>query len=79
MLAADVRGRGRRPGADPGRRQRPRCPIRQIENYLERLAKRDAPHEFYRYDAGHGSLVIAETIKQTSIEVYFALRALGMR
>ena len=57
----------------------PRCPIRQIENYLDRLAKRDAPHEFYRYDAGHGSLVIAETIKQTSIEVYFALRALGMR
>ncbi|EFL11600.1 peptide hydrolase [Streptomyces sp. AA4] len=57
----------------------PRCPIRQIENYLDRLAKRNAPHEFYRYDAGHGSLVIAETIKQTSIEVYFALRALGMR
>ncbi|WP_329068766.1 S9 family peptidase [Amycolatopsis sp. NBC_01480] len=57
----------------------PRCPIRQIENYLDRLGKRDAPHEFYRYDAGHGSLVIAETIKQSSIEVYFALRALGLR
>ncbi|WP_432848488.1 prolyl oligopeptidase family serine peptidase [Amycolatopsis sp. CA-161197] len=54
----------------------PRCPIRQIENYLDRLGARDAPHEFYRYDAGHGSLVIAETIKQTSIEVDFALRAL---
>ncbi|WP_326566839.1 prolyl oligopeptidase family serine peptidase [Amycolatopsis rhabdoformis] len=54
----------------------PRCPIRQIENYLDRLGSRDAPHEFYRYDAGHGSLVIAETIKQTSIEVDFALRAL---
>ncbi|GAA3559296.1 prolyl oligopeptidase family serine peptidase [Amycolatopsis ultiminotia] len=57
----------------------PRCPIRQIENYLDRLGKRDAPHEFYRYDAGHGSLVIAETIRQTSIEVHFALRALGLR
>jgi dipeptidyl aminopeptidase/acylaminoacyl peptidase len=57
----------------------PRCPIRQIENYLDRLAKRDLPYEFYRYDAGHGSLVIAETIKQTSIEVFFALRALGLR
>ncbi|KAA9154063.1 S9 family peptidase [Amycolatopsis acidicola] len=54
----------------------PRCPIRQIENYLDRLAKRDAPYEFYRYDAGHGSLVIAETIKQTAAEVSFALRAL---
>ncbi|MFF0143686.1 dipeptidyl aminopeptidase/acylaminoacyl peptidase [Amycolatopsis sulphurea] len=57
----------------------PRCPIRQIENYLDRLGARAAPHEFYRYDAGHGSLVIAETIKQTSIEVCFALRALGLR
>ncbi|MEU3272671.1 prolyl oligopeptidase family serine peptidase [Saccharomonospora sp. NPDC006951] len=57
----------------------PRCPIRQIENYLDRLAARDVPYEFYRYDAGHGSLVIAETIKQVSIEVFFALRAAGMR
>jgi len=57
----------------------PRCPIRQIENYLDRLADRDLHHEFYRYDAGHGSLVIAETIKQTAIEVGFALRALGLR
>ncbi|OXM58374.1 S9 family peptidase [Amycolatopsis thailandensis] len=57
----------------------PRCPIRQVENYLDRLAKREIPFEFYRFDAGHGSLVIAETIKQTAIEVYFALRALGLR
>jgi dienelactone hydrolase len=57
----------------------PRCPIRQIENYLDRLAKRDLPYEFYRYDAGHGSLVTAETIKQTLIEVHFALRAVGLR
>ncbi|MFD5095202.1 prolyl oligopeptidase family serine peptidase [Amycolatopsis thailandensis] len=57
----------------------PRCPIRQVENYLDRLAKREIPFEFYRFDAGHGSLVIAETIKQTAIEVYFALRAVGLR
>ncbi len=57
----------------------PRCPIRQVENYLDRLAKREIPFEFYRYDAGHGSLVIAETIKQTSIEVFFAMRAVGLR
>jgi dienelactone hydrolase len=57
----------------------PRCPIRQVENYLDRLAKRDVPFEFYRFDAGHGSLVIAETIKQTAIEVFFALRAVGLR
>ncbi|EHR53227.1 dipeptidyl aminopeptidase/acylaminoacyl peptidase [Saccharomonospora marina XMU15] len=56
----------------------PRCPIRQIENYLDRLAARQVPYEFYRYDAGHGSLVIAETVKQVAIEVHFAMRALGM-
>lgn len=55
----------------------PRCPIRQIENYLDRLAGRGVHYEFYRYDAGHGSLVIAETIKQTIAEVHFALRAIG--
>jgi dienelactone hydrolase len=57
----------------------PRCPIRQIENYLDRLARRGLPYEFYRYDAGHGSLVIAETMRQGLIEVHFALRSLGLR
>ncbi len=57
----------------------PRCPIRQVENYLDRLEKREISFEFYRFDAGHGSLVIAETIKQTAIEVFFALRAVGLR
>jgi dipeptidyl aminopeptidase/acylaminoacyl peptidase len=56
----------------------PRCPIRQIDNYLERLAARDAPHSVYRYDAGHGSLVVAETIKQTAIAVAFARQAVGL-
>ncbi|HWE91131.1 MAG TPA: prolyl oligopeptidase family serine peptidase [Pseudonocardiaceae bacterium] len=52
----------------------PRCPIRQIDNYLGRLTKRGASHEVYRYDAGHGSLVVAETIKQTAMAVHFVLR-----
>ncbi|HEY8372724.1 MAG TPA: prolyl oligopeptidase family serine peptidase [Pseudonocardiaceae bacterium] len=56
----------------------PRCPIRQIENYLERLAQRGAEYQVYRYDAGHGSLVVAETIRQTAAEVAFARRALKM-
>ncbi|WP_089301926.1 S9 family peptidase [Haloechinothrix alba] len=56
----------------------PRCPIRQIENYLDRLAERGAPYEFYRYDAGHGSLVVAETLSQVAIEVHFAMRAVGL-
>ncbi|OLT41209.1 peptide hydrolase [Saccharomonospora sp. CUA-673] len=56
----------------------PRCPIRQIENYLDRLGERGTPFEFYRYDAGHGSLVISETLRQTAIEVHFAMKAVGL-
>ncbi|MER5305002.1 prolyl oligopeptidase family serine peptidase [Streptomyces lasiicapitis] len=55
----------------------PRCPIRQVENYVNRLAARDAVHEVYRYDAGHGSLVVDERIKQVALELDFAARHLG--
>ncbi|WP_405583506.1 prolyl oligopeptidase family serine peptidase [Streptomyces sp. NBC_01190] len=55
----------------------PRCPIRQIENYVERLRKLEKPHEVYRYDAGHGSLVVEERIKQIRLELAFALRHVG--
>ncbi|MER5471821.1 prolyl oligopeptidase family serine peptidase [Streptomyces sp. NPDC002685] len=54
----------------------PRCPIRQIDNYVTRLAARDAVHEVYRYDAGHGSLVVDERIKQVRLELDFAERHL---
>ncbi|KAA2262232.1 S9 family peptidase [Solihabitans fulvus] len=56
----------------------PRCPIRQVDNYLDRLAERGASYEVYRFDAGHGSLVVAETIRQTAAEVSFTRRTLGM-
>ncbi|MFD7316934.1 MULTISPECIES: prolyl oligopeptidase family serine peptidase [unclassified Streptomyces] len=55
----------------------PRCPIRQVENYVDRLAARGAVHEVYRYDAGHGSLVVEERIKQVRLELEFAVRHLG--
>ncbi|MFD9794558.1 S9 family peptidase [Streptomyces sp. NPDC059070] len=55
----------------------PRCPIRQVENYVDRLAARGAVHEVYRYDAGHGSLVVEERIKQVRLELEFAGRHLG--
>ncbi|MGW0775951.1 prolyl oligopeptidase family serine peptidase [Streptomyces sp. NPDC002835] len=54
----------------------PRCPIRQIDNYVDRLAARGAVHEVYRYDAGHGSLVVEERIKQVRLEIDFADRYL---
>ncbi|RNL72130.1 prolyl oligopeptidase family serine peptidase [Streptomyces sp. I6] len=54
----------------------PRCPIRQVENYVDRLAARGAVHEVYRYDAGHGSLVVEERIKQVRLELAFVERHL---
>ncbi len=52
----------------------PRCPIRQIDNYLEALVALAKPHEVYRFDAGHGSLVVEETIRQVETALDFALR-----
>ncbi|HSF27314.1 MAG TPA: prolyl oligopeptidase family serine peptidase [Actinomycetes bacterium] len=54
----------------------PRCPIRQIDNYLAALAGRSHPHEVYRFDAGHGSLVVDERVRQMRAELDFALRHL---
>ncbi|MBO0839344.1 MAG: prolyl oligopeptidase family serine peptidase, partial [Sciscionella sp.] len=55
----------------------PRCPIRQIHRYVDRLVGRGALCETYFYDAGHGSFVVAETMKQTAIEVDFTRRMLA--
>jgi len=58
-------------------RNDPRCPIRQIENYLSRLRELGLPHEVYRFDAGHGSLVIEETLQQLAAEISFVAEHLG--
>ncbi|MET0965094.1 MAG: prolyl oligopeptidase family serine peptidase [Nakamurella sp.] len=49
----------------------PRCPIRQIDNYLDLLAERDVRYALYRYDAGHGSMVVAERMRQVACEIAF--------
>jgi dienelactone hydrolase len=56
----------------------PRCPIRQIDNYLARLEKLGKPHEVYRFDAGHGSLVVEERIRQMRVELEFVDKHLGL-
>ncbi len=55
----------------------PRCPIRQVENYVRRLEELDKPHEVYRFDAGHGSLVVDERVRQMRVELDFAERHLA--
>jgi dienelactone hydrolase len=56
----------------------PRCPIRQVENYLDALAASGrVSYEVGRFDAGHGSLVVEETMRHAATEVAFARRACG--
>jgi dipeptidyl aminopeptidase/acylaminoacyl peptidase len=55
----------------------PRCPIRQIDNYLDLLAERDVRYALYRYDAGHGSMVVAERLRQLACEIGFVRDVLG--
>lgn len=52
----------------------PRCPIRQIDNYLDALAGLGARYEVTRFDAGHGSLVVEQTVRHVSTEIDFARR-----
>jgi len=56
----------------------PRCPIRQVDNYLDALAGAGKRYEMVRYDAGHGSLVVAELVGHVATEVDFARRVLGL-
>jgi len=49
----------------------PRCPIRQIDTYLDALAARGARYAVYRYDAGHGSMVVDERLRQCACEIAF--------
>jgi dipeptidyl aminopeptidase/acylaminoacyl peptidase len=55
----------------------PRCPVRQIDNYLDRLRALGKAHEVLRFDAGHGSRKMEERIRQTEKMIDFAARHLG--
>jgi dipeptidyl aminopeptidase/acylaminoacyl peptidase len=56
----------------------PRCPIRQIDNWLEAAAVLGKDVEVYRFDAGHGSLVVDERIRQMRAELDFVARHLDL-
>ncbi len=56
----------------------PRCPIRQIDNWLAAAQERGKDVEVYRFDAGHGSLVVDERVRQVRAELEFVTRVLGM-
>ena len=50
-----------------------RCPIRQILNYCDRLTELGREFELYRFEAGHGSMVIEEQIRQMRMRLEFTL------
>ena len=55
----------------------PRCPSRSVDIYRERLLELGKKFEEYRFDAGHGSLVIDEQIRQIEKQIAFVSRHLG--
>jgi dipeptidyl aminopeptidase/acylaminoacyl peptidase len=55
----------------------PRCPSRSVDVYRDRLRALGKPFEEYRYDAGHGSLVVGERIKQAAMHIAFVAKHLG--
>ena len=55
----------------------PRCPSRSVDVYRDRLLELGKPFEEYRYDAGHGSLVVDERIKQLATQIGFVAKHLG--
>jgi acetyl esterase/lipase len=55
----------------------PRCPSRSVDVYRDRLRALGKPFEEYRYDAGHGSLVVDERIKQVAMQIAFVAKHLG--
>ena len=46
---------------------------------LNRLDELGTMHEVYRYEAGHGSMVVDEVIRQTEVQLDFAARHVGTR
>jgi len=55
-----------------------RCPIQQVLNYVEALQARGGEVEIYRFDAGHGSMVIEERVRQMRAELGFVLPRLNL-
>ncbi len=55
-----------------------RCPIQQVLNYVDALGQRGGEVELYRFDAGHGSMVVDERVRQMRAELEFVLPRAGL-
>ena len=56
-----------------------RCPIQQVLNYVDALRARGGEVELYRFDAGHGSMVVDERVRQMRAELRFVLDRVPLR
>ena len=54
-----------------------RCPIRQVLNYVDALRARGGEVELIRFDAGHGSMVIDQRVREMAAALAFVLPRLG--
>jgi dipeptidyl aminopeptidase/acylaminoacyl peptidase len=54
----------------------PRCPLRQVQNYVARLTELGKPHELHTYDAGHGALVVDQRVEHMRRERNYLRRHL---
>ena len=56
-----------------------RCPLRQVERYVEALRRRDHDVVFDVFEAGHGSYANEENVRQTGLTLDFLAQRLGTR
>ncbi len=54
-----------------------RCPRRQVDNYVAALERCGIPHVYDVFDAGHGSMAIAENVRQQALSLDFVASHLG--
>jgi dipeptidyl aminopeptidase/acylaminoacyl peptidase len=54
-----------------------RCPQRQVDNYVQALVRHAVPHRYDVFEAGHGSMAIAENVRQQALSLDFVAEHLG--
>jgi dienelactone hydrolase len=54
-----------------------RCPKRQVDNYVAALDAHGVPHHYDVYEAGHGSMAVAENVRQQALAMDFVAEHLG--
>lgn len=54
-----------------------RCPVRQMNAYLDKMEKLGKKVDVYWFEAGHGSMKVEEKIHQMQLQLDFAYKVLG--